>query len=103
MIAKWYFSLDEYIFLLHLKDNFSPETKVIYVGSLKVEIDASEQEEVAQKLLEDFNCVPTFLPHDLHKSFIMGSENSNCGPFFVTCRPCVLTMAIALIASEHVL
>ena len=47
VIAKWYFSLDEYISLLHLKDSFSLETKVIYVGSLKVEIDASEQEEVA--------------------------------------------------------
>ncbi|RVW47205.1 putative alpha,alpha-trehalose-phosphate synthase [UDP-forming] 10 [Vitis vinifera] len=53
--AKWCFSLDEDALLLHLKDGFSPETEVIYVGSLKVEIDASEQEEVAQKLLEDFN------------------------------------------------
>ena len=103
MTAKWCFSLDEDAFLLHLKDGFSPETEVIYVGSLKVEIDASEQEEVAQKLLEDFNYVPTFLPHDLHKSFIMGSVNSNCGLFFIICCPCVPTMAIALTASEHML
>ena len=47
MTAKLCFSLDKDAFLLHLKDGFSLETKVIYVGSLKVEIDASEQEEVA--------------------------------------------------------
>ena len=47
MTAKWCFSLDEDAFLLHLKDGLSPETKVIYVGSLKVEIDTSVQEEVA--------------------------------------------------------
>ena len=70
--AKWCFSFDKDVFLLHLKDGFSPETEVIYLGFLKVEIYAREQEEVAQKLLEDFNCVPTFLPHDLHKIFIMG-------------------------------
>ena len=59
MIVKWCFSLDEDVFLLHLKDGFSPETEFIYVGSLKVKIDASEREKVAQKLLEDFNCAPT--------------------------------------------
>ena len=73
------------------------------MGSLKVEIDASEQEEVAQKLLEDFNCVPIFLPHDLHKSFIMGSLNISCGLFFITCCSCAPTMAIILTTSEHML
>ncbi|CBI32125.3 unnamed protein product, partial [Vitis vinifera] len=80
--AKWCFSLDEDALLLHLKDGFSPETEVIYVGSLKVEIDASEQEEVAQKLLEDFNCVPTFLPHDLHKKFYHGFCKQQLWPLF---------------------
>ena len=103
MTAKWCFSLDEDAFLLHLKDGFSPETNVIYVGSLKVEIDASEQKEVAQKLLEDFNCVPIFLPHDLHKSFIMGSLKISCGLFFITCCSCAPTMAIILTTSEHML
>ena len=78
MIVKWCFSLDEDVFLLHLKDGFSPETEFIYVGSLKVKIDASEREKVAQKLLEDFNCAPTLLPHDLHKSFIRVSQASTC-------------------------
>ena len=47
MTAKWCYSLDEDAFILHLKDGFSLETEVIYVGSLKVEIDTSVQEEVA--------------------------------------------------------
>ena len=47
MTAKSCYSLDEDAFILHLKDGFSLETKVIYVGSLKVEIDTSVQEEVA--------------------------------------------------------
>ncbi|GAB2269866.1 Probable alpha,alpha-trehalose-phosphate synthase [UDP-forming] 9 [Dionaea muscipula] len=70
--AKWSFSLDEDSLLLHVKDGFSPETVVVYVGSLKVDVDVDEQEEVAQKLLDEFNCVPTFLPPDLQKKFYHG-------------------------------
>ncbi|KAF5443182.1 hypothetical protein F2P56_035763 [Juglans regia] len=81
-INKWCFSLDEDSILLQLKDGFSPETEVLYVGSLKVEIDANEQEEVAQKLLEDFNCVPTFLPHDLQKKFYLGFCKQQLWPLF---------------------
>lgn len=80
--SKWRFSLDEDSILLQLKDGFSPETEVIYVGSLKVDIDAGEQEEVAQKLLEDFNCVPTFLPHDLQKKFYLGFCKQQLWPLF---------------------
>ncbi|WJZ86408.1 hypothetical protein VitviT2T_005866 [Vitis vinifera] len=65
-------------YLSEISDGFSPETEFIYVGSLKVKIDASEREKVAQKLLEDFNCAPTLLPHDLHKSFIRVSQASTC-------------------------
>ncbi|KAK7252365.1 hypothetical protein RIF29_36254 [Crotalaria pallida] len=80
--AKWCFSFDEDSILLQLKDGFSSDTEVIYVGSLKVEIDASEQEEVAQKLLEDFNCVPAFLPHDLQKKFYLGFCKQQLWPLF---------------------
>lgn len=80
--AKWCFSFDEDSLLLQLKDGFSPETEVIYVGSLKVDIDASEQEEVSQKLLEDFNCVPTFLPQDLQKKFYLGFCKQQLWPIF---------------------
>uniref|UniRef100_A0A2N9GFZ4 Uncharacterized protein n=1 Tax=Fagus sylvatica TaxID=28930 RepID=A0A2N9GFZ4_FAGSY len=79
---KWCFSLDEDSPYLQLKDGFSPETEVLYVGSLKVEIDATEQDEVAQKLLEDFKCVPTFLPHDLQKKFYLGFCKQQLWPLF---------------------
>ncbi|KAK8310577.1 hypothetical protein V6Z12_D02G194600 [Gossypium hirsutum] len=80
--SKWHFSWDEDSLLLHLKDGFSPETEVVFVGSLKVDIDVNEQEEVAQKLLEDFNCVPTFLPHDLQKKFYLGFCKQHLWPLF---------------------
>ncbi|GAB4839826.1 Probable alpha,alpha-trehalose-phosphate synthase [UDP-forming] 9 [Ancistrocladus abbreviatus] len=80
--AKWKFALDEDSLLLQLKDGLSPETEVIYVGSLKAEIDVSEQEEVAQKLLDDFNCVPTFLPPDLQKKFYYGFCKQYMWPLF---------------------
>ncbi|XP_030938865.1 probable alpha,alpha-trehalose-phosphate synthase [UDP-forming] 9 [Quercus lobata] len=70
--GRWCFSFDEDALYLQLKDGFSSNSDVVYVGSLKVDVDASEQEEVSQKLLEDFNCVPTFLPPDLQKKFYHG-------------------------------
>ncbi|KAI9111725.1 hypothetical protein K1719_017415 [Acacia pycnantha] len=80
--SKWCFSLDEDSILLQLKDGFSSDTEVIYVGSLKVEIESSEQEEVAQKLMENFNCMPTFLPHDLQKKFYLGFCKQQLWPLF---------------------
>ncbi|XP_057952113.1 probable alpha,alpha-trehalose-phosphate synthase [UDP-forming] 9 [Malania oleifera] len=79
---KWSFSLDEDSLLLQMKDGFSSETDVVYVGSLKVEVDGSEQEEVAQKLLEEFNCVPTFLPPNLQKKFYHGFCKQYLWPLF---------------------
>ncbi|KAF5476842.1 hypothetical protein F2P56_003536 [Juglans regia] len=70
--GRWCFSFDEDALLLQLKDGFSSDSDVVYVGSLKVDIDAREQEEVSQRLLEEFNCVPTFLPPDLQKKFYHG-------------------------------
>ncbi|KAI5679182.1 hypothetical protein M9H77_10132 [Catharanthus roseus] len=80
--GKWCFSLDQDSLLLQLKDGFPPETEVIYVGSLKVEIEASEQEEVAQTLLDQFKCVPTFLPHDIQKKFYHGFCKQQLWPLF---------------------
>ncbi|KAL9243158.1 hypothetical protein vseg_017082 [Gypsophila vaccaria] len=70
--GTWSFSLDGDSLYVHLKDGFALGTEVFYVGSLKVDVDPSEQEEVAQFLLEDFNCVPTFLSPDLQKKFYHG-------------------------------
>ncbi|KAG2578670.1 hypothetical protein PVAP13_6NG117100 [Panicum virgatum] len=59
------FSLDDDALLMQLKHGFSNETDVVYVGSLKVQVDPSEQDQVAQKLLREYRCIPTFLPSDL--------------------------------------
>ncbi|KAA8540842.1 hypothetical protein F0562_024805 [Nyssa sinensis] len=80
--GTWYFSFDEDSLLLQLKDGFSLETDVVYVGSLKVDVNPSEQDEVAQRLLEEFNCVPTFLSPDLHKKFYLGFCKQYLWPLF---------------------
>ncbi|KZV45016.1 putative alpha,alpha-trehalose-phosphate synthase [Dorcoceras hygrometricum] len=80
--GNWSFSLDEDSILLQLKDGFTHDTEVVYVGSLKVDIEAKEQEEVAQKLLDDFNCVPTFLPQDIQKKFYHGFCKQQLWPLF---------------------
>ncbi|KAE8710688.1 Alpha,alpha-trehalose-phosphate synthase 6 [Hibiscus syriacus] len=68
----WSFSFEEDSLLLIMKDGFSSDTKVVYVGSLKDDVDFSEQDEVSGRLLEEFKCVPTFLPPDLQKKFYHG-------------------------------
>lgn len=80
--SKWCFSLDEDSLYLQMKDGFSSGNNVVYVGSLKVDVDASEQEEVAQTLLEEFNCVPTFLPQDLQKKYYHGFCKQHLWPLF---------------------
>ncbi|XP_015074131.1 probable alpha,alpha-trehalose-phosphate synthase [UDP-forming] 9 [Solanum pennellii] len=79
---KWWFSLDEDSLLLQLKDGFSPETEVIYVGSLKVDVEPSEQEEVTQRLLEEYKCVPTFLPCEIQEKFYHGFCKQQLWPLF---------------------
>ncbi|KAH9776089.1 putative alpha/alpha-trehalose-phosphate synthase 9 [Citrus sinensis] len=80
--GNWCFSFDDDSLLLQMKDGFSSDTDVFYVGSLKVDVDTSEQEEVAQKLLDEFNCVPTFLSSDLQKKFYHGFCKQYLWPLF---------------------
>ena len=80
--GRWCFSFDEDALSLQMKDGFSSETDVVYVGSLKVDVDTSEQEEVAERLLAEFNCVPTFLPPDLQKKFYHGFCKQYLWPLF---------------------
>ncbi|KAK9113843.1 hypothetical protein Syun_020640 [Stephania yunnanensis] len=80
--GSWKFSLDEDSLLVQLKDGLSSETEVLYVGSLKVDVESHEQEEVSQKLFEEFGCVPTFLPPDLHKKFYHGFCKQQLWPLF---------------------
>ncbi|KAJ4951933.1 hypothetical protein NE237_028765 [Protea cynaroides] len=79
---KWSFELDNDALVLQLKDGFPPDVEVVYVGCLKAEIDVSEQDEVAQLLLDKFRCVPTFLPPDIQNKFYHGFCKQHLWPLF---------------------
>lgn len=79
---KWCFDWDKDALVLQLKDGFSPDVEVVYVGCLKVDVDPNEQEEVAQLLLDKFKCVPTFLPLDLINKFYHGFCKHYLWPLF---------------------
>ncbi|KAJ6830327.1 putative alpha,alpha-trehalose-phosphate synthase [UDP-forming] 7 [Iris pallida] len=68
----WSFSWDDDSLLLQLKDGLHDDMEVIYVGSLRVDVAAADQDEVSQTLLERFKCVPAFLPADLLDRFYHG-------------------------------
>ncbi|KAG6519159.1 probable alpha,alpha-trehalose-phosphate synthase [UDP-forming] 7 [Zingiber officinale] len=68
----WSFSWDEDSLLLQLKDGLPEDMEVLYVGSLQVDVEAHEQDDVAQTLLDRFKCVPAFLPSDLYDRFYHG-------------------------------
>ncbi|KAJ6695822.1 TREHALOSE-6-PHOSPHATE SYNTHASE [Salix koriyanagi] len=78
----WCFSWDEDSLLLQLKDGLGEDVEVIYVGSLKEEIAPSEQDDVAQTLLETFKCVPAFIPPDLFTKFYHGFCKQHLWPLF---------------------
>ncbi|KAB2079192.1 hypothetical protein ES319_A06G215300v1 [Gossypium barbadense] len=68
----WSFNWDDYSLLLQLKDGLPEEMEVLYVGSLKNDVDINEQDEVSSVLLEKFNCVPAFLPPEIFNKFYHG-------------------------------
>ncbi|KAK8629322.1 hypothetical protein V6N13_078166 [Hibiscus sabdariffa] len=68
----WSFSWDDDSLLLQLKDGLPEDMEVLYVGSLKVDVDPSEQDDVSQLLLDRFKCVPAFLPADILTKFYHG-------------------------------
>ncbi|PSR96691.1 Alpha,alpha-trehalose-phosphate synthase [Actinidia chinensis var. chinensis] len=66
----WTFVFDEDSLLLQLKEGFSSgNDDVVYVGSVNVNVDERDQDKAAEKLLEELNCVPTFLSPDLQEKF----------------------------------
>ncbi|KAJ7948462.1 Trehalose-6-phosphate synthase [Quillaja saponaria] len=78
----WTFSWNEDSLLLQLKDGFSEDMEVIYVGSLRVDVDPAEQDDVSQMLLDGFKCVPTFLPPDVLTKFYDGFCKRQLWPLF---------------------
>ncbi|GJU47194.1 probable alpha,alpha-trehalose-phosphate synthase [UDP-forming] 7 [Tanacetum coccineum] len=80
--SLWSFSWDENSLYRHIKDGLPEEMEVIYVGSLKVDVDVSEQDEVSQILLERFRCVPAFLPVDVMDKYYHGFCKQHLWPLF---------------------
>ncbi|KAL1823296.1 hypothetical protein ACET3Z_010074 [Daucus carota] len=79
---KWGFDWDEDALVLQMKEGFEANDEVVYVGSLNAEIDAREQDEVAELLLDKFNCVPTFIPNDIQDKFYHGCCKHYLWPLF---------------------
>ncbi|KAL0723839.1 hypothetical protein Bca4012_038438 [Brassica carinata] len=80
--GSWSFTWDQDALYLQLKDGLPEDMEVLYVGSLTVDVESQEQEEVAQILLEKFKCVPTFFPPDLHSKFYYGFCKKQLWPLF---------------------
>ncbi|CAO2823028.1 unnamed protein product [Amaranthus hypochondriacus] len=80
--TKWRFEFDEDALSLQLKDGLDPKIDVLYIGCLKVEIDVSEQEEISQFLLENFKCLPVFLPSEIQNKFYHGFCKHYLWPLF---------------------
>ncbi|KAL6206741.1 PREDICTED: probable alpha,alpha-trehalose-phosphate synthase [UDP-forming] 7 [Fragaria vesca subsp. vesca] len=78
----WSFSWDEDSLLLQLKDGLPEDMEVLYVGSLNVEVDSNEQDDVSQLLLDRFKCVPAFLPADILAKFYHGFCKQHLWPLF---------------------
>ncbi|TXG60922.1 hypothetical protein EZV62_012285 [Acer yangbiense] len=80
--GKWSFKYDDDSLVLQLKDGFSPDTEVVYIGSLNAEVDVSDQDDVSAVLLDRFRCVPTFLSADVHKKYYHGFCKHYLWPLF---------------------
>ncbi|CAL0300310.1 unnamed protein product [Lupinus luteus] len=80
--GTWDFNWDEDSLLLQLKDGLGDDVETIYIGCLKEEIEPSEQDDVAQYLLDTFKCVPTFLPPELFTKFYHGFCKQHLWPLF---------------------
>ncbi|EOA39653.1 hypothetical protein CARUB_v10008292mg [Capsella rubella] len=80
--GSWSFSWDQDSLYLQLKDGLPEDMEILYVGSLSVDVDSHEQDDVAQILLDKFKCVPTFFPPDLQSKFYDGFCKRQLWPLF---------------------
>ncbi|KAJ7536975.1 hypothetical protein O6H91_12G090700 [Diphasiastrum complanatum] len=79
---SWSFTWDEDSLMLRLKDGLPQDMEVIYIGCLQVDVELSEQDQVAADLLENFNCVPAFISPDLKTRFYHGFCKQQLWPLF---------------------
>ncbi|KAL8129698.1 hypothetical protein V2J09_018853 [Rumex salicifolius] len=80
--GEWLFELDNDALVLQLKDGFPPAAEVWFVGTLKVEIDPSEQDAVSALLVDKFRCLPAFIPPEVHNRFYHGFCKHYLWPLF---------------------
>ncbi|KAG6404933.1 hypothetical protein SASPL_132510 [Salvia splendens] len=78
----WSFSWNEDSLLLRVKDGLPEDMEVLYVGSLPVDVDPIEQDDVANHILEKFKCVPAFLPPSLLANYYHGFCKKQLWPLF---------------------
>ncbi|KAF8391202.1 hypothetical protein HHK36_023504 [Tetracentron sinense] len=78
----WNFSWDEDSLLFQLKDGLPEDMEVIYVGSLRVDVDVNEQDDVSQILLERFKCVAAFIPPEILAKYYHGFCKQQLWPLF---------------------
>ncbi|XP_073139414.1 probable alpha,alpha-trehalose-phosphate synthase [UDP-forming] 7 isoform X2 [Henckelia pumila] len=78
----WSFSWNEDSVLLRVKDGFPDDMEVLYVGSLPVDVDPIEQDDVANYLLEKFKCVAAFLPPNILTKYYDGFCKKQLWPLF---------------------
>lgn len=72
--GEWTFSPSSGGLVSALSD-FKKETKFVWVGWPGFEIPESDHEEIARRLLQEFSCVPVFLPKDVAVKFYDGFSN----------------------------
>ncbi|KAE8807507.1 alpha,alpha-trehalose-phosphate synthase [Hordeum vulgare] len=85
--GAWEFSWDEDSLLRQLKESMRGhqgrvDMDFVYIGSLRDDIPAEEQEKVAAELYDRFRCVPAFLAADLRSRFYHGFCKQQLWPLF---------------------
>ncbi|KAF8033842.1 hypothetical protein BT93_C0185 [Corymbia citriodora subsp. variegata] len=80
--GRWRFEWDQDKPAFQLRDGLRPDVEVVYVGSLKADVEVADQEEVAQVLFETFRCVPTFLDSDTQNKYYHGFCKHYLWPLF---------------------
>ncbi|KAM3301916.1 putative alpha,alpha-trehalose-phosphate synthase [Capsicum chacoense] len=78
----WSFSWNEDSLLLRIKDGLPEDMEVLFVGSLSVDVDPIEQDDVSSYLLDKFRCVPTFLPPNILEKYYEGFCKRHLWPLF---------------------
>mmetsp|Transcript_2058 Transcript_2058/g.5209 ORF Transcript_2058/g.5209 Transcript_2058/m.5209 type:complete len:929 (+) Transcript_2058:1462-4248(+) len=82
--GEWTFEWDEDALVAQAKDGLPrPQfQEVLYVGSLPVDIDLEEQEGIAIKLKEQYNCCPVYLENSVKEKFYKGFCKQQLWPLF---------------------